>query len=257
MDNLKIALIQFDIQWEDTSANLNFLTREFEYMKQDVDLVVLPEMFHCGFSMTPTNCAQKNGGVVLPWMQKMSAEYNFALIGSVVVAEGDHFYNRLYYVNGDEVKWYNKRHLFTMGGEDEFYTRGDERIIIELKGWKLCPLICYDLRFPVWSRNTKEAYDVLMYVANWPAPRRDVWNCLLKARALENQCYVVGVNRIGTDVSNCYKGDTQLIDAKGCVMINLNEKADIAYVDLEKEALEEFRNKFPVLLDGDEYLVKV
>ncbi|WP_430815871.1 amidohydrolase [Carboxylicivirga sp. RSCT41] len=255
--DLKVAVVQFDIIWEDTEANLSYLTNQFEKLDADTDLVVLPEMFHCGFSMSAQKNVQEDGGDVLQWMRQMSTRYSIALIGSVVVGTDGGVTNRLYVVEGDKVASYDKRHLFTMGGEHLYYQKGTERIIVEVKGWRLCPLICYDLRFPVWSRNQGEEYDALIYVANWPASRIDVWNTLLKARAIENQSYVIGVNRIGKDKSLEYNGSSQVIDARGNALMNTGDNNVIAYVLLDKVELARFRSVFPVLKDADRYELKV
>lgn len=251
--NLNVALVQFAIKWEDTEGNLLYLTRLFNGLKADTDLVVLPEMFHCGFSMVTQRNAQKDGGRVLEWMQKMSKRHNAAVVGSVVVELGGSIVNRLYVVDGEKITHYDKRHLFTMGGEHLHYQRGTKRLVVDVRGWKLCPLICYDLRFPVWSRNYDGIYDALIYVANWPESRINVWDVLLEARAIENQSYVIGVNRIGNDESLRYNGHSKVVDAKGDVVLNLADNNGIAYVALNKEGLKQFRHKFPVLRDGDNY----
>ncbi|MBK3519551.1 amidohydrolase [Carboxylicivirga marina] len=251
--DLKIALVQYDIIWEDTQANLSYLSNVLKSISKDTDIVVLPEMFHSGFSMSPKGNAQVDGGEVLSWMKSMSDLNNVCIIGSVIVETNKGYVNRLYVVNGGKVSSYDKRHLFTMGDEHKHYLKGDERIVVEIKGWKLCPLICYDLRFPVWSRNIGEAYDVLLYVANWPASRGDVWDVLLKARAIENQSYVIGVNRIGCDKTITYDGRSQVVDAKGSELINMGANEGVAYVELKKDVLMKFRECFPVLRDGDEF----
>jgi len=248
--DLNIAIVQCDIVWEDTAKNLGLLNEALGDIHSNVDLVVLPEMFHCGFTMKPHNNAEGEDQEVLNWMKQWATRIGATVMGSVVVKVESGFVNRLYCVSSQEVECYDKRHLFTMGGEHKYYQKGNERIIVELKGWKICPLICYDLRFPVWSRNDCN-YDVLVYVANWPAARRDVWNTLLKARAIENQSYVVGVNRVGHDSSNTYAGDSQVIDAKGQYLTILNEEVQIAYVTLDRSSLSAFRRKFPVLDDRD------
>ncbi len=251
---LKVALIQYDIEWEGTSANLKYLDRCLMNVEDDVDLAILPEMFHCGFSMNPTDQAHENGGEVLEWMIGCSIRYGFVIMGSVIVLENSQYYNRMFVVDGDDVQQYDKRHLFTMGGEHEVYAKGKDRLVVNVKGWRICPLICYDLRFPVWSRNSDE-YDLLIYVANWPAPRKNVWNILLKARAIENQCYVIGVNRIGTDTINEYAGESQVINERGEELTNLNGNEGVAYVSLNMEELQKFRKRFPVLDDRDKFCV--
>ncbi len=253
MMDIKVAVCQFDIIWEDTRANLQYLTDCLMELEEDTDVLVLPEMFHCGFSMSPEQVAQIDGGKVLEWMQQMAGLYDIAVIGSVVVKTGDDFVNRLYVVQKEVVEYYDKRHLFTMGQEHLHYKKGERRLLVEIKGWRFCPLICYDLRFPVWSRNRDNEYDVLIYVANWPASRREVWNILLKARAIENQSYVIGVNRIGKDASLNYAGDSQVLDAKGQLVSSCQSDSGVFYVNLSKTELNEFRTKFPVWNDGDDF----
>ncbi|WP_439185330.1 amidohydrolase [Carboxylicivirga taeanensis] len=250
---LKVGVFQYDIVWEDTEANLSYLTDNLRHIDKDTDVLILPEMFHCGFTMSPALNAQHEGGRVLKWMQQAAGEYNLAVMGSVVVESANQFYNRFYVVTKEDVKWYDKRHLFTMSDEHLHYQSGNERLIVDIKGWRFCPLICYDLRFPVWSRNKSKAYDVLVYVANWPATRNHVWDTLLKARAIENQSYVIGVNRIGTGQNLNYIGNSQVVNAKGQVVLNLSNKCGIFYVSLKRTELEAFREKFPVLDDADEF----
>jgi len=251
---LNVAIVQCDIVWENSEVNLKQIGHTLNNIKHVVDLIVLPEMFHCGFTMQPERSAQVDGGEVLSWMKRQAGKLNATIMGSVVTQVGKDYVNRLYVVSSNQVQWYDKRHLFTMGQEHKYYKPGKERKVIEVKGWKICPLICYDLRFPVWSRNDCN-YDALVYVANWPASRRDVWNTLLKARAIENQCFVLGVNRVGNDVANAYVGDSQVIDAKGIPLVALDDQAQIAYVTLDKNELENFRAKFPVLKDRDVFNV--
>lgn len=254
MKDLSVAIIQFDIIWENSTANIKKLDEMLKGLKKEVDLLILPEMFHCGFSMSPQKVAQKDGGVVLAWMKDMAKKYALSLMGSVAVNEGDDFYNRLYVVGKNSIEYYDKRHLFTMGNEHLNYKAGKKKLIIEIEGWKICPLICYDLRFPVWSRNEND-YDALVYVANWPAARKNVWNCLLKARALENQSYVLAVNRIGKDINCNYDGESQIINPRGEVLVNVEGNAGIAYVSLSRIELASFRKQFPVLDDGDDFVI--
>lgn len=255
--DLKVAVVQFDIKWEDTEGNIKYLTNCLKDLSSDTDLVVLPEMFHCGFSMSTQNTAQKERGQVLQWMQSVAQLHDVTIMGSVVVDKGNGVVNRLYVVDGEKVSWYDKRHLFTMGGEHLHYKKGQNRLIVNVKGWKICPLICYDLRFPVWSRNKGEdEYHLLIYVANWPESRIGVWDILLKARAIENQSYVIGVNRIGNDKSLTYNGHSQVIDAKGSIQLDMGDNNAIAYVVLKKIELMQFRAKFPVLNDGDLFEIK-
>ncbi|MCU4175541.1 amidohydrolase [Marinilabiliaceae bacterium N1Y90] len=255
---LKTAVVQQDIIWENATENLGRLEKIIGDFKQDLDLLVLPEMFHCGFTMQPTNVVQKPGGAVVSWMHKMAKILNACVMGSIVEQVEQQFVNRLYVIdpNGEE-SIYDKRHLFRMGGENKAYKSGDERLIVNINGWRICPLICYDLRFPVWSRNRND-YDVLIYVANWPSTRRDVWRSLLKARALENQSYVIGANRVGEDGSNNYAGDSMMIDAKGKVLVEASEFVEeVIYSELSYNDLHQFREKFPVWMDSDDFEIKI
>lgn len=257
MENLKVALVQTHLEWENSAQNL----KKFENLLstiETVDLVVLPEMFNTGFSMNVEQLAQTESGEAVNWMKKTALANNFALAGSLMIQEDADYFNRfvmVYPCTGIET--YDKRHLFRMGNEDKIFTPGKTHPVFKYEGWGIRPQVCYDLRFPVWSRN-KNNYDLLIYVANWPAPRREVWKTLLKARAIENQCYVIGVNRIGSDGMNLqYKGDSMVIDYKGNVIADLPEDADgIVYATLSLPELHKFRDKFPVYLDADDFEVK-
>ena len=254
MNILKAALVQQDIFWEDEEKNLSHLDDMLSQIDTKVDLIVLPEMFHSGFTMHPQRVAQSMSGKVIQWMKIKAQELDACIMGSVVfTSEGD-FFNRLFvfYPDGN-YQYYNKRHLFSMGGEDLHYKKGEERLIIKYKGWRICPLVCYDLRFPVWSRN-QDDYDILIYVANWPKVRRKVWSILLHARAIENQSYVIGVNCVGKDFKNEYSGDSVVFDAKGNAICELTEEEEvIEVVELDKEQLDVFRMKFPVGNDADDF----
>ncbi len=254
-DLLKTAVFQFDQAWENPSANLEKLDEMLFGFADFMDLIVLPEMFTTGFTMNVAEMTESMDGDTLVWMKSRSREYNVALIGTLIIAEHDNFYNRLVFVQpSGEVQSYNKRHLFTMGLENDSFTKGAERVIVTYKGWRICPLICYDLRFPVWSRNRNE-YDLLVYPANWPDARQEVWDTLLKARAIENQVYVVGVNRIGTDGNSIrYSGGSQIIGPKGNVVAQAVDYAEHAVVaELSYQELLKFRTSFPVLNDADSF----
>lgn len=254
---MKTTIIQSSLHWQDREANMKMFEEKIMSIKEDTDLVILPEMFTTGFTMdVKQNCDASE--ITLKRMQAWAKSKNAAICGSVIVKEDDKYFNRLYFVkpNG-EFHHYDKRHLFRMAGEDEHYSAGNEKIIIEYKGWKICPLICYDLRFPVWSRNVNNAYDILIYVANWPAPRSFAWQTLLKARASENLAYCVGVNRVGQDNNGMdYCGNSGIIDFKGQTVFE-NENEEIIQTEtLSKSNLEEFRKKFPAHLDADEFDIK-
>lgn len=255
MNKLKIAIIQEDLKWEDSSANLKMFG-EYADQLDGIDLLVLPEMFNTGFSMNPEKVAQSNNGAAIKWMKDLAIENNFAVMASLAVADKENYYNRFVMAYPcTSIKWYDKRHLFRMGGEHELYTPGSDSVVFNYFGWRIKPQICYDLRFPVWSRN-KDDYDMLVYVANWPAARANVWETLLKARAIENQCYVIGVNRIGTDGRGIdYKGDSMVINPKGEIVERLNNENGLIETSVELSELKIFREQFPVGLDADNFSV--
>lgn len=256
-EKLKIAWIQTDLVWENPEVNRQRLTEKITEISSAVDLIVLPELFTTGFTMNAQAVAETMQGDTIAWLKQMAKAKNCAFTGSLVIAEQANFYNRLVFVfpNGD-VKTYDKRHLFTLAGEDKVYTSGRDKLIIDYKGFKICPLICYDLRFPVFSRNT-ENYDLLLYVANWPSPRITAWDALLKARAIENCCYVVGVNRLGIDANALdYPGHSQAIDFAGNLLYDSASKAEEAVVEIGKKELLAFRTRFAFLDDQDVFRVE-
>jgi omega-amidase len=252
---MKIALIQTVLEWENPSRNRSHFFNKISAL-ESIDLVVLPEMFSTGFTMNPSGVAETMDGQTVSWMKKTAIENDIAICGSVVISERGEYFNRMLFVlPSGEINTYDKRHLFTLAGEDKAYTRGKERRIIEYKGFRICPLICYDLRFPVFSRNT-ENYDLLLYVANWPEPRIAAWDTLLKARAIENMSFVVGVNRIGQDNNgHNYIGHSQAFDALGNSLTKVSEVDEIILVELNKNALLETRRKFGFLNDRDSFTV--
>lgn len=258
-DQLNIHLIQTHLHWEDIDLNLNHLEAKIKSIQTESDIIILPEMFSTGFTMTPEKLAEENGGKALLWMQKMASEKKCAIVGSLSIKEHNSYFNRLYWVMPDtSYSYYNKRHLFRMGKEQEHYSAGSEKLIIQYKGWKICPLVCYDLRFPVWSRNTKNnPYDALIYVANWPAIRSYPWKQLLIARAIENQSYVIGVNRIGEDGNNIpHSGDSMVIGPKGEILSGNHENQDTVIVaNIALNPLKEFRNQFPAMMDADDFSI--
>lgn len=260
MDTLRIALVQTDLYWQDPVSNRAMLEEQLAFLPKKVDVVVLPEMFSTGFTTQPTQYAEVMRQDTTRWLQQMAASLDALLLGSLAMREASAYYNRLLCVQPDgQVHTYDKRHLFRMGGEHEVYTSGAERLLLHWRGWKLCPLICYDLRFPVWSRNRPEdLYDVLLYVANWPAKRSYAWQTLLRARAIENLCYVVGVNRIGTDGNGVmHQGESLALDFVGDVLVDLGQEQGIAIVELKKSDLEHYRERFPALLDADAFDLRV
>ena len=256
-DKLNITIVQSDLAWEDVDANLNNFAKKLENIK-NTDLIILPEMFNTGFSMNSKNLAEKTNGKSLEWLINLAKEKQSAVIASLIIEENEQFFNRLYFVfpNGD-LQFYNKRHLFRMANEHNYYSPGDEELIVNYKGWRIKPLVCYDLRFPVWARN-KNNYDLLIYVANWPERRNGAWKILLKARAIENQSYVVGVNRVGTDGNNViFSGDSAVINPKGEVISKAEaHEENIETIEISLSELNEFKEKFPAFLDADNFEIK-
>ena len=255
MQDLKIALVQTDIVWQDAQKNSTCYSEKIKGITEKVDIIVLPEMFSTGFSMQPQGIAESMQGETVTWMKKIALEKNIAICGSLIILEGNNYYNRFLFVQPSlEITFYNKRHLFTLAGEDKVYTAGNEKVIIEYKGWKICPQICYDLRFPVWARNTEE-YDVLLYVANWPKLRIAAWDALLKARAIENLCYTIGVNRVGKDANNLeYTGHSAVYDCLGEKLTNtVSNSVCIEVVSLKKEHIVKTRKQLNFLSDKDDF----
>ncbi len=255
---LSVALVQSTLYWEDITANLAMLEEKLATLPHTTDVVVLPEMFSTGFSMQPGRLAEHEGLMTTRWMKQMAAQYQVLIMGSFPVKEGKHFFNRLLAVKPDgSMERYDKRHLFRMGGEAGVYEKGADRLIVEWKGWKICPLICYDLRFPVWSRNRNDnRYDLLVYVANWPEKRSYTWEILLKARAIENQCYTVGVNRLGVDGNDVgHAGGSLALNFYGEIMADLKDHDTVQLITFSKQPLEHFRDKFPAYLDADHFLL--
>lgn len=277
MSSLTFSLIQSNLAWEDKKTNLSMFSDKIEGIEGKTEVVVLPEMFSTGFSMEAGILAEAMDGETINWMKNLSRKKNIILTGSLIIKENDQYFNRLVWMlpNG-EFGVYDKRHLFAYSGEDNQFTAGCKRLITAVKGWKIKVQVCYDLRFPVWSRqtpiqapvvNNEEAtpiqrgnhspeYDVLLYVANWPRARSHAWKTLLTARAIENQCYVIGVNRVGEDGNNIsYSGDSMVIDPLGEILYQMESREDIHTVTLEKSHLEEIRKKFPFLRDADKFII--
>jgi len=256
MEKIRVALVQSDIVWENIDKNLELLSDKLSNL-HDVDLVVLPEMFATGFTMNVEKNYHTQSESVLAWMQKTAANNKCALYGSVLIKEDAKFFNRAFFVKeNSEYEIYKKRHLFTLAGEDKYFTAGNKREIIEYKGWRFLPQICYDLRFPVWSRNNLD-YDVAIYVANWPEKRSYAWKSLLKARAIENISYVIGVNRVGKDGNgHIYSGDSALINPMGEVLTNIPAHREmIEIVELDKKQIHKVRNNLGFLKDMDDFSI--
>lgn len=253
--NLKTAVLQVDLVWEDIEANKRKFEERISALSGDVDLIVLPEMFTTGFSMNAEGLAEPANGPSFEWMQKIAYQKNAAVTGSLITSEDGLFYNRLYFVYPDgSFEKYDKKHTFTLAQENETYASGNERLVVTYKGWKICPLVCYDLRFPVWARNT-ENYDLLLYVANWPAPRIHAWDILLQARAIENMSYCIGVNRVGKDGKDLdYVGHSAVYDILGKrISKNTTETEFSEEVVLSKDHLLETRSQLRFLQDRDQF----
>jgi predicted amidohydrolase len=265
MSTLTITTIQADLQWEDKEANLQHFSEKIHGIREYTEVVVLPEMFSTGFSMKPEFLAEQMDGPTIQWMKRTAAEKRIILTGSLIIGEEGNYFNRLIWMlpNG-EYGYYDKRHRFAYAGENEHYTAGNKRLIASVKGWKINLLVCYDLRFPVWSRQTPHSpsgneefeYDLLIYVANWPERRSHAWKTLLQARAIENQSYVIGVNRVGEDGNTiAHSGDSMIIDPLGEPLYHgAREEAVFTYT-LRKERLEEVRNRFPFWRDADDFSI--
>lgn len=253
---MKVSLIQTTLAWENAAANHAHFTTLINSIPS-TDLIVLPEMFATGFTMNPKQVAETMQGASVQWMIATAKENNCAVTGSLVIEEEGNYYNRLLFVYPDgKIKTYNKRHLFSYAEEHKYYTKGTEKLIVEYKGWKICPLVCYDLRFPVFARNV-ENYDLLLYVANWPQVRTQAWDVLIRARAIENLSYTLGVNRVGIDGNgHAYSGHTQALDALGNYLLEPTEADGVFTITLDKESLEATRSRFAFLNDKDDFEIK-
>ncbi len=257
-NSFKISIVQYDIDKKSEDNNFKTIQKLLDQSKHSPNLILLPEMFNTGFSSKPGLIASSMKGKAVKWMQNIAGKMNAVVAGSVVINENSKYFNRLISVfpNG-QLEWYNKRHLFRMGGEDEFYTQGEERKIITINDWKFALFVCYDLRFPVWSRNMND-YDVALFAANWPSARNSVWETLLKARAIENQSYVLGINRVGMDELGEYSGNSMVVDFKGNVMDSLgNGVAGLVETTLLKGHLNDFRKAFPAWMDADKFSISI
>lgn len=255
MDNLKISIFQTDIAWHDRESNLRKIESLLEQVDPATDLVVLPEMFNTGFTMRPGDIAEEIGGPTITSMKKLSVKFNIDITGSIPFTENRGFYNRLIWAKPDgNIFTYDKRHLFRLGGEEKVYTAGSSLLTVELKGWRIRPFICYDLRFPAWTRNTGPAYDVALFVANWPASRIQQWEMLLRGRAIENQCYVAGVNRTGRDGNGLlHNGMSAIIDYRGNTLAQAGDSESVHSVTLSFDDLKEYRESFPFWMDADRF----
>jgi predicted amidohydrolase len=253
---MKIALVQMDITWENKGLNLDRVEDFLRKVNPEADLVVFPEMFTTGFTMLPVPLAEPVDGPTVKRMQQLADETGYAIAGSVIAAEGDLCYNRLYFFEkGCALRWYDKVHLFSPGGEELVYSRGNGHLIVPFMGVNISFQICYDLRFPVWFRNRNNEYDLMINVANWPSPRSNVWKSLLVARAIENQCYMAGVNRVGRDFhGNMHQGDSMVVSPRGEIITSLSGSVEgIVSCNIDIEQLKQFREKFPVWRDQDSF----
>lgn len=253
---MRISLIQYDIAWENKETNLDFLSDQLKSLAGQTDIVVLPEMFSTGFSMKSSLLAEPMNGLTITTLKKWAYKYDFAIAGSFICNENEHYFNRAFFIPPQKPLFhYDKRHLFRMGEEPQYFHAGKQTGLFTYQGWNIRLAICYDLRFPVWLRNSNNAYDLLLLVANWPASRIQVWDTLLAARAIENQCYVCGVNRIGTDgLGLPYPGHSMLLDARGkCLIRSADNQTAISTVEIQLDALQHFRKKFPVWKDADNF----
>lgn len=263
MSSLTLTIIQTDLVFENKAANLERLKTKIENIEQRTEIVVLPEMFSTGFSMQPELFAETMEGETVQWMKDIAETNKIIVTGSIIIKEDGQYFNRLVWMlpNG-QLGYYDKRHLFAYGEEDKHYTGGNKRLIASVKGWKIKLLICYDLRFPVWSRQqsgeNETEYDLLIYVANWPERRSHAWKTLLCARAIENQCYVAGVNRVGKDNKNIYhSGNSLVIDPLGQVLYHMADEEDVFTITLQKEDLDKARTQFPFWKDADDFTINL
>lgn len=256
-EQLHISLIQPDIVWEDKSANLEQYEKMISGISGNKHIVALPEMFSTGFSMAPERLAEPMDGKSVSWMGEMASKHRCIVTGSLIIADEGKYYNRMLWAQPDgNIGYYNKRHLFAYADEDKHYDRGESRFIASVNGWRINLLVCYDLRFPVWSRNQGDEYDVLLYVANWPEARSLAWRTLLQARAIENQCYVVGVNRVGVDGKGFnYIGESSVFGPLGEKIWQQQNEAICHTVSLERESLQKVREKLPFLNDADKFIL--
>jgi predicted amidohydrolase len=253
MPDLTITLFQTELIWEDINANLEMLDQKLEMISGSPDLIILPEMFTTGFTMNAAKLAHSMSGIGVEWLKKKAASKHCDIVGSLIIEENEKYFNRLVWMKPDGSCFtYNKRHLFRMAKEDETYTEGRTHLTVGLKGWNIRSFICYDLRFPVWTRNLNNSFDLSIFVANWPRSRSAHWKALLVARAIENQCYVAGCNRVGIDGNQIpYSGDSSVIDPQGNLLFTRSDDPVIVTQTLSYQALQKYRNDFPAWMDAD------
>jgi omega-amidase len=258
MQDLKVTLIQSELAWEDIDSNLAGFNSKIDAIEENTHLIVLPEMFSTGFTMNAAELAQDMKGSAVKWIKKKSAEKNVDMVGSIIADDGGKFFNRLVWAKPDgEIFTYDKKHLFRMAGEEKVYSAGSKNITVELNDWRIRPFICYDLRFPVWTRNIANQFDAAIFIANWPERRSAHWKALLQARAIENQCYIIGVNRVGTDGNGLsYSGDSSIIDPWGTIIFQKSNQTCIYTGELSYETLQKSRETFPVWMDADNDIIR-
>lgn len=258
MSSLNVCIIQSCLHWENHQANLDMFEEKIEQVKAGTELVVLPEMFTTGFSMNPTQLAEEMNGKTVEWMKRIAIEKRIVLTGSIIIKENEQYFNRLIWMlpNG-EFGIYDKHHLFSYAEEDKHFSAGNKRLITSVKGIKINTQVCYDLRFPIWSRlATENEYDILLYVANWPARRSHAWKTLLQARAIENQCFVIACNRVGEDGNEIkYSGDSCVINPLGEIVISKENDEDFLYYTIQKSEIESVRNQYPFAKDKDTFSI--
>lgn len=264
-NSLSITLIQSGLHWHNTSANLAMFEEKLWQINTQTDLIILPEMFNTGFTMDIKGLAEPMNSKTFRWMKQQAAQARAVVAGSFIVRDRQEYYNRLLWMEPDGTyAVYDKRHLFRMAGEHHTFAAGSARLVREIRGWKICPMVCYDLRFPVWSRNRwmeddqSLEYDLLVFIANWPAARVNAWKLLLQARAVENLCFVAGVNRVGTDGNKiAYNGNSMVADPKGVPLWENEGEETIKTITLSMEELRGYRQKFPAYLDADGFSLQI
>lgn len=255
MNALKVTILQVYLFWENIDKNLQNISLKLSAIREKTDIIILPEMFTTGFTMNAATLAEEMGGKTMKWMQEKANRYDAVIVGTLIIKESGNYYNRLIWMNPDGTfQQYDKKHLFGMAKEDDVYTAGNKRLIVDLKGWKIMPVICYDLRFPVWLRNHSEMYDLILVLANWPEKRAKHWNTLIPARAIENQSYIIALNRVGHDGNEIYYcGDTTCLTPDGKVVYYKRDEEDLYTFTIYKDEVEKTRNEMPFLKDADDF----
>jgi len=257
MQSLNITLIQSNLYWEKKQKNIDAFSRHIESIEQKTDIIMLPEMFATGFTMNATQCFETMDGNIVKWMLDMAGKKNAAVCGSLIIKENNKFYNRFIWAEANgNMQHYDKAHLFRMGDEQQYYSSGSSRIMIEYCGWRIAPFVCYDLRFPVWLKRSEEYdYDLMLIVANWPERRNMHWKVLSQARAIENQCFLVALNRVGYDGNGIYhSGDSSVYSPMGELMLNQSHDEVVKTITIDKQAVTDYRKIFPVHADNDKFV---